>query len=172
VQIGEGAEVTPGRAADWDGAAKPSPDFDVDQRVNWLVGARPGSGHREGFQVSRRLIKGAILRLMRLNFLSVNAQGNVDLGRDVERVIDNIAKPGHAGIGVTLYECRELRTNKKVVLEPRILGDLCPRWAESAGQDKNLLPIQQLKKTFLHPCGLIQCLHRHLLQAGGFDVPH
>lgn len=122
--------------------------------------------------MSRRLVKGAILRLKRLNFLSVNAQGNVDVGRDVERVIDHIVKAEHAGIGVTLYEGRELRTSKKVVLEPRLLGDLCQRWAESAGQDKNHLPIQQLKKPLSHPCGLIQCLHRHLLQAGGFDVPH
>ena len=30
-QVGEGVEVAP----DWDPAAQPAPDFDVDQRVNW-----------------------------------------------------------------------------------------------------------------------------------------
>jgi hypothetical protein len=29
--MGEGVEVAP----DWDLAAQPAPDFDVDQRVNW-----------------------------------------------------------------------------------------------------------------------------------------
>jgi hypothetical protein len=28
---GEGAEIVP----DWDLAAQPAPDFDVDQRINW-----------------------------------------------------------------------------------------------------------------------------------------
>ena len=34
-QMGEGFEVEPDWATDWDGAAQPAPDFDVDQRVNW-----------------------------------------------------------------------------------------------------------------------------------------
>ena len=34
-QMGEGVEVEPHWATDWDGAAQPAPDFDVDQRVNW-----------------------------------------------------------------------------------------------------------------------------------------
>ena len=30
-QVGEGTQIEP----DWDLASQPSPDFDVDQRVNW-----------------------------------------------------------------------------------------------------------------------------------------
>jgi hypothetical protein len=38
--MGEGVEVEPDWATDWDGAAQPAPDFDVDQRVNeWQVKA-------------------------------------------------------------------------------------------------------------------------------------
>ena len=33
-QMGEGVEAEPDWATDWDGAAQPAPDFDVDQRVN------------------------------------------------------------------------------------------------------------------------------------------
>ena len=33
-QMGEGVEVEPDWATDWDGAAQPAPDFDADQRVN------------------------------------------------------------------------------------------------------------------------------------------
>ena len=31
----DGVQVEPHWAADWDGAAQPVPDFEVDQRVNW-----------------------------------------------------------------------------------------------------------------------------------------
>ena len=34
-QMGEGAQTEPDWATDWDGAAQPAPDFEVDQRVNW-----------------------------------------------------------------------------------------------------------------------------------------
>ena len=34
-QMGDGVEAEPDWATDWDGAAQPAPDFDVDQRVNW-----------------------------------------------------------------------------------------------------------------------------------------
>lgn len=34
-QMDDGAQVEPDWGADWDGAAQPAPDFDVDQRVNW-----------------------------------------------------------------------------------------------------------------------------------------
>ena len=34
-QMGEGAQTEPDWATDWDRAAQPAPDFEVDQRVNW-----------------------------------------------------------------------------------------------------------------------------------------
>lgn len=37
-QVGEGVQVEPDWATDWDGAAQPAPDFDADQRVTWRVG--------------------------------------------------------------------------------------------------------------------------------------
>jgi hypothetical protein len=34
-QTGEGIEVEPDWSADWDGAAQPAPDYEVDRQVNW-----------------------------------------------------------------------------------------------------------------------------------------
>ena len=34
-QMGQSVEVESDWATDWDGAAQPAPDFEVDQRVNW-----------------------------------------------------------------------------------------------------------------------------------------
>lgn len=34
-QTGEGVDIAPDWATDWDRAAQPAPEFDVDQRVNW-----------------------------------------------------------------------------------------------------------------------------------------
>jgi hypothetical protein len=34
-QMGDGAQTEPDWAPDWDGAAQPAPDFEVDQRINW-----------------------------------------------------------------------------------------------------------------------------------------
>ena len=34
-QMGDGAQTEPDWATDWDGAAQPAPDFEVDQRINW-----------------------------------------------------------------------------------------------------------------------------------------
>jgi hypothetical protein len=34
-QMDDGAQIEPDWAADWDGAAQPPPDFEVDQRINW-----------------------------------------------------------------------------------------------------------------------------------------
>ena len=34
-QMGEGVEVEPDWKTDWDMAAQPAPDYEVDQRVNW-----------------------------------------------------------------------------------------------------------------------------------------
>jgi hypothetical protein len=37
-QMGECVEVEPDWATDWDGAAQPAPDYEVDQRINWWEG--------------------------------------------------------------------------------------------------------------------------------------
>ena len=34
-QVGNGVQIEPDWATDWDGAAQPAPDIEVDQRVNW-----------------------------------------------------------------------------------------------------------------------------------------
>ena len=34
-QTDDGAHIEPDWATDWDGAAQPAPDFEVDQRVSW-----------------------------------------------------------------------------------------------------------------------------------------
>ena len=34
-QMDDGAQTEPDWATDWDGAAQPAPDFEVDQRINW-----------------------------------------------------------------------------------------------------------------------------------------
>ena len=34
-QMDDGAQTEPDWATDWDGAAQPVPDFEVDQRINW-----------------------------------------------------------------------------------------------------------------------------------------
>jgi len=34
-QIDDGAQIEPDWGSDWDGAAQPAPDFEVDQRINW-----------------------------------------------------------------------------------------------------------------------------------------
>jgi len=34
-QMDDGAQSEPDWATDWDGAAQPAPDFEVDQRINW-----------------------------------------------------------------------------------------------------------------------------------------
>jgi hypothetical protein len=34
-QMGEGVEIDPDWAVDWDGAVQPAPDYELDQRVNW-----------------------------------------------------------------------------------------------------------------------------------------
>jgi hypothetical protein len=34
-QRGDGVEVEPNWATDWDGAEQPVPDYEVDQRINW-----------------------------------------------------------------------------------------------------------------------------------------
>ncbi len=34
-QMGDGAQSEPDWATDWDGAAQPAPDFEVDQRIDW-----------------------------------------------------------------------------------------------------------------------------------------
>jgi hypothetical protein len=33
--VGEGVAAEPDWATDWDGAAQPAPDHEVDQRINW-----------------------------------------------------------------------------------------------------------------------------------------
>ena len=34
-QTDDGVHIEPDWATDWDGAAQPAPDYEVDQRVNW-----------------------------------------------------------------------------------------------------------------------------------------
>jgi len=34
-QTGDGAQIEPHWATDWDGAAQPAPDFEVDQCISW-----------------------------------------------------------------------------------------------------------------------------------------
>jgi hypothetical protein len=34
-QTDEGVQIEPDWATDWDGAAQPAPDFEVDQRISW-----------------------------------------------------------------------------------------------------------------------------------------
>jgi hypothetical protein len=34
-QVGEGAQVDADWAIDWDGAAQPAPEYELDQRINW-----------------------------------------------------------------------------------------------------------------------------------------
>ncbi len=35
--MGEEAQIEPDWANDWDGAAQPAPDDELDQRINWWV---------------------------------------------------------------------------------------------------------------------------------------